>query len=581
MKKSYWYKATLALLVSIKTLDSSAQTIEKIIPITFSDYPSLKTGISLTAIGVGSDQNLRVYGNQFIPGKFKNTGNATKTSGISFFSGSDMNSGANLISERVLSTNLDSLSSQHFILNTTKNEATSFDVATVADIAAKELPNSFDVLSASQVEAQFPILNRKEVLERKFLGAKFKTEGKGAWGLKEPKAYPVIIYSTPGGENETMASVTNPFVQRGSPLMLTPQREKAMEVLNGYVPAYQTEVLTTSDRKIYNGILSQKNEDDKWFEYRHFAFVTFDEQGNLTKDTTSFDYIRRVFYSSVVRDFEGKEKGFVYFFGGMVALGGKKEKDPMENNFQIVYLGLDGKIKYKYTFQKGNPNNKLGLQPVYVIEKEGKLLVWNLMNEKLLSTGMNEILVFDDKAMTTKVENVPLTVPELDNVRKFASEQGYLKMLYDNGKVTIVKQAIAKKSREVRTAVGGMSTTEEYNEYGDLLFTTFQANDKYPVVQVVPLSPSLEPIKSVVIDEGTSFYSVVLTAGNQNIFVKYNQGVLQSTIINKVKENESPLYIPSLSMAKYNFSVDKVNKKAYFIYRTAIPHVAKIVKIAY
>lgn len=85
MKKNYWYKATLALLVSIQTFDSSAQTIEKIIPITFSDYPSLKTGISLTAIGVGSDQNLRVYGNQFIPGKFKNTGNATKTSGISFF----------------------------------------------------------------------------------------------------------------------------------------------------------------------------------------------------------------------------------------------------------------------------------------------------------------------------------------------------------------------------------------------------------------------------------------------------------------------------------------------------------------
>jgi hypothetical protein len=67
---------------------SYGQTIEKTSLISYSDFPFLKTPTSYLNFGLGSDKNLKLYGTQFIPGKFKSE-TTKKYKGPTFFSGGD------------------------------------------------------------------------------------------------------------------------------------------------------------------------------------------------------------------------------------------------------------------------------------------------------------------------------------------------------------------------------------------------------------------------------------------------------------------------------------------------------------
>jgi hypothetical protein len=117
----------------------------------------------------------------------------------------------------------------------------------------------------------------------------------------------------------------------------------------------------------------------------------------------------------------------------------------MENNHQIIYIGLDGKIIYKSTFQRGIPTNKAGLGPVMVIEKDGKLIVWNVRTDKITAKGTAEILEFDEKGeMSVKVENAEVQGDLYSFVGFGDVSQKTIKTLYDNGKVTLMRQKPVK-----------------------------------------------------------------------------------------------------------------------------------------
>ena len=578
---------------------SFSQTIEKTSLITYFDYPTLKTPTAYLTFGIGSDKNLKLYGSQFIPGKFRNAN--AKSKGLSFFSGGDMKDGTTAFFERSISPNLDSLDTQRFVIidDDGNMQTQKFEVATIADFMAKGLPKEIDAVSSSTVFNKFPILDYKsDNAPLQIIGADFRVEGKGIFGIKEPKAYPVLIYSRGldskiKAENEAQKSILKLGTAAATGEKLneeTPNKAQNMTILDGYVNFNESKpILMTKDQKTFNGILGQKVEDDKWSFYKYAAFVTFDDKGKIIqKDTVNFQYLRRTYYSSVVHDFEGKEKGFVHFFGGLATLGGKKEKDPQENNFQIIYLGLDGKIKYKNTFQRGIPTNKMGLSPIMVIEKEGNLLVWNMRVDKALSEYIPEVLVFDEKGgMTVKTENLNISDVSKKNGIKFQSLTEFgrmddqpLKKIYDNGKVTFVRQIKEKKTRSVPNSVGGTSQ-EEYYEYGNLITLSFEDNGKLPEGQVLPLSIELKPINNYILNEDNKNFTSLMTVGNNNLFVSYSDYLFKSIWINAVKEKEDPLLFPETNIMKNNYVVDKDNKKVYFLYRTPMRGVLKLLKIRY
>jgi hypothetical protein len=593
---------SLLLFSSISSL-SFTQTVEKTALITYYDYPYLQTVTSYNAIGIGANKDLKLYGSQFIPGKVKNA--AEKEKGFSTFSGNDMQKGANLYVERTLSTDLDSLGSRQMLVVAGEpgSQAMKFEVATVADLMSKGLPKDFDVTYSSKMYEVFPLMKSEESKEgRKLLGADFRVQGKGMFGIKEPKSYPVFIYSqaleTPSVAQEN-TKITASSLFKMKPLVNSgndksnedaPRKEQNMALLDGYIGVFESKpVLMTENQKIFNGVLGQKNEDDKWADYKNMAFVTFDDKGNiLQKDTVAFQYIRRTYYASVVKDFSGIEKGFVYFFGGLVTIGGKKEKDPMENNFQIVYLGLDGKIKYKSTFQRGIPTNKMGLSPVMVIEKEGKLVVWNIRSDKVLTESSAEILEFDEKGnMTVKVEKADIAASSKASGATLNAYSDFgrltekpIKAMYDNGKVTLVKQMKERKTKSVPNSVGGTSQ-EEYFEYGNIMLVTFENSDKFPEARMIPLETSFQPAENDIFDESEKHFNSIITAGNNNIFVNFKDYNVKTMWVNAVKEKETPLFIPPRSLMKYNYTIDKENKKVYFVYATPSKRNLKLIKLAY
>lgn len=569
MNSSFLQKASLVLVALLNIHFINAQSIEKTTTITLSNYPNLKTNQGVYSMNIDGEKKLRIYTSHFIPGKFKNS--TTSVGGFSVFSGKDMNSGASLVTNKAFSLNLDSLSSQQFLLSINNRDNYTFEVASPASMIDNKLPITFEGVPYEQAVKGNPILSSiKSQSEQRLIGARFNIETKGAFSIKDPKAYPVFVYAPANSNEESLENANK------STSSLSPQKEKNMELLKGYVKVPQTNIFSTDDNKTFSGVLGQMIEGDKWAEYKNFAFVTFDREGNIiAKDTTSFPYIRSVYYSSIVKDFEGKDKGFVYFFGGMAALGGKKEKDPVENNFQIVYVGLDGKIKFNYTFQKGNPNNKLGIRPIFVIEKDGKLLVWNLMTEKLLVSGSFEILSFDAKAVTTKVNNVTLTEPESQAILQFANNPRSLKMICSNGKASVIKQSLEKKTRPQTSPFGG-TINEDYYEFGDLYFATFQDNDKYPTVTSIKLQASASPVGLETVHQNNSEYSGIITTSKQNIFINYSQDTFQTKTI-----GDSQTVVPLVYNSRFNFTVDKDNRKIYFIYQTTVPHIAKLIKVGY
>jgi hypothetical protein len=580
---------------------SFAQTVEKTVLVTYYDYPKLPTATSFSAIGIGPDKNIKIYGSQFIPGRIKNA--AEKEKSFSMISGNDMRKGTNLFVERSLSPTLDSLGTQQTMIieGEPGNQISKYEIAGVADFMDSGLPKEFDITYTATAFDKFPILNpdgQKRV--QKLIGAVFKVEGKGIFGMKDPKSYPVFVYSQPLTKDVTstgaitnssvsgiLKSATNPLSNSNNSNEDAPRKEQNMVALDGYIPAFEAKpILTSSDQKIFNGILGQKNEDDKWAHYKNIAFVTFDNKGNiLQKDTVAFQYIRRTYHASVVQDFAGKEKGFVYFFGGLVTLGGKKEKDPMENNFQIVYLGLDGKIKFKHTFQRGIPTNKFGLSPVAVIEKDGKLIVWNVRTDKGLAESTPEILTFDEKGMTVKVEKADITKNadvSLNSYLDFSRiDEEPIKKMFDSGKVSLMKQLTDKKTRQVQTSVGS-TVSQEYLEYGDVMLLTFEDNDKFPHANLVKMgSSSVKPIDNTIIEEDANGFTSIMTSENINMYVSFKGYKLTTTWVNAHVEKGTKMLIPEANVMKNNFVVDKENKKIYFVYRFLNPRYIKLMKFAY
>lgn len=578
---------------------SFGQTIEKTSLISYNDFYFLKTPTSYLKFGIGSDKNLKLYGTQFIPGKFKNE-NAKKYKGPTFFSGGDMKDGTTVFFERNISPNLDSLGSQRFVLidDDGNMQAQKFEVATIADFMVKGLPKEIEVKNSYTIFSQFPILESKTDSEPlQIVGADLRAEGKGLFGNKEPKAFPVLIYS--GGlekkikaENEAQKTVLKLGTAAATGDELnedTPNKEENMKLLDGYIKISESKsIFMTKDAKIFNGILGQKIEDEKWSIYKNMAFVTFDDKGKiLQKDTIVFPYIRRMYHASIVRDFAGIEKGFVYLFGGMPTIGGKKEKDPIENNFQIVYLGLDGKTKYKRTFQRGIPTNKMGLSSIMVLEKDGKLLIWNMRSDKALTEYVPEILVFDEKGeMTIKAENLNLDDVTKKNTVSFQTLVEFskiinpIKTIYDNGKITIVGQLRERKTRSVPNSVGSTSL-EEYFEYGNLMSLSFEDNGKLPEGRMLSLPISLKPLDNYVLNEGDKNFNSFITIDNNNFYVSYTNYEFKSKWINAVQANEPALLFPQTTLMKNNFVVDKENKKAYFVYRTPIKDKLRLLKFSY
>ena len=222
-----------------------------------------------------------------------------------------------------------------------------------------------------------------------------------------------------------------------------------------------------------------------------------------------------------------------------------------------------------------------------VLEKDGKLLIWNMRSDKALTEYVPEILVFDEKGeMTIKAENLNLDDVTKKNTVSFQTLVEFskiinpIKTIYDNGKITIVGQLRERKTRSVPNSVGSTSL-EEYFEYGNLMSLSFEDNGKLPEGRMLSLPISLKPLDNYVLNEGDKNFNSFITIDNNNFYVSYTNYEFKSKWINAVQANEPALLFPQTTLMKNNFVVDKENKKAYFVYRTPIKDKLRLLKFSY
>jgi hypothetical protein len=113
------------------------------------------------------------------------------------------------------------------------------------------------------------------------------------------------------------------------------------------------------------------------------------------------------------------------------------------------------------------------------------------------------------------------------------------------------------------------------------MLVTFDGDSKYPTLNVVPLPISFEPLDNFILDESSNYFHSIVTAGNKNIFLNFNDYKVKTTVVNVDKEKEKPLLIPASPKSKNNFVVDKENKKAYFVYSGPSKNYLTLLKVGY
>ncbi len=70
--------------------------------------------------------------------------------------------------------------------------------------------------------------------------------------------------------------------------------------------------------------------------------ITINSKGEIiNEEPLNFEFIRQPDYSQVVTNSSGESKGILYVFGRQMAMGKKSLKDPIENRFNVVFIGLD------------------------------------------------------------------------------------------------------------------------------------------------------------------------------------------------------------------------------------------------
>ena len=302
--------------------------------------------------------------------------------------------------------------------------------------------------------------------------------------------------------------------------------------------------------------------------------MVFDKEGNIkAKTPVTFEYIRSVISADIVTDINGKVKGFLYIFGGQVALGQKKQKDPIENRFNLLYFDTQGNLKYKYDFTHGDDGNKQGVNPFLVLEKNGELHALSLnLNESF--KPVIETIVFDNsskKSVGQAISNEEFL--KKTGVNLLTVFDGKIETRFENNKIFFLStdKSLEPIIGDNSTSIKSRGVYQNYNllwldeNFNVLQTFKHQTEKSYnaPIAENLKFTPELN--------------QYLITQGNNNWILNSTPNKSDLVSINPL----SNVRVANPLNQGRNYLIDKSNSKIYFLFRAPGVNEATVALVSY
>lgn len=565
-----------------------AQKVEKVVTFPLSPYKKLPsratTAIPLGISADGSFTRLKVYGIQLIPAKIVATEQKAEEKetkkgilgGLSVFSGRNYSNGGNssattdpsvpLLFEHTLDASLNPVlppSEGGLYMGRGKLKKDVTYTYEIDDfIKLEELPRKtpivYNIEDLKAKDSLFAIVGVSQPV-----GYGVKSEGEGLMATKNLKTF---LYQY---DRVVMPDVNEFSIEQSEKPLA---KEKTAEQLKDLILSGGG-LLTAPDDNSYARMLSASYAKDSWDPFKFFHFVVFDKEGNIkAKTPITFEFIRSVIYSNEVKDMSGKVKGFLYILAGQVAIGQKKQKDPVENRFNLIYFDTQGNIKFKYDFTHGDEDNKRGISPLLVIEKNGELHVLSLNFNKLMKPVV-ETIVFDNTSKKSVGQSISndeflkktgvnlLTVFDGKIETKFENNKIFF-LTTDKGSEPVMGNNSSMKYRNVYQNFNVLWLDENFNV---LQTSNHKTQNSYDVPGAETLKDTPE-LKQYLITQGNSNWVLNITP-NKSDLVPINPPS-NVRVVNPLNQGK-------------NYLIDKSNSKIYFLYRAPKVNEATVAVVSY
>lgn len=568
-----------------------AQKVEKVITFPLSPYKKLPSrATSAIPLGISTDGSFtkfKVYGIQLIPAKIvaatqKTEEKETKKGllgGISVFSGKNPNNGGNsstsattnpsvpILFEHTLDASLNQVGSPlqgGFYMGRSKLEKNVTYTYEIDDvIKLEEIPRKTSVTySIDDLKIRDSLFANIGVGQP--IGYGIKSEGEGLMGTKNLRTFMYLE------ERMIMPDVNEFIVERvEKPLA----KEKSAEQLKDLILSGGG-ILRASDDNSFARMFSASYAKDSWDPFKFFHFVVFDKEGNIkAKTPVTFEYIRSVISADIVTDINGKVKGFLYIFGGQVALGQKKQKDPIENRFNLLYFDTQGNLKYKYDFTHGDDGNKQGVNPFLVLEKNGELHALSLnLNESF--KPVIETIVFDNsskKSVGQAISNEEFL--KKTGVNLLTVFDGKIETRFENNKIFFLStdKSLEPIIGDNSTSIKSRGVYQNYNllwldeNFNVLQTFKHQTEKSYnaPIAENLKFTPELN--------------QYLITQGNNNWILNSTPNKSDLVSINPL----SNVRVANPLNQGRNYLIDKSNSKIYFLFRAPGVNEATVALVSY
>jgi hypothetical protein len=557
-------KQTLILTLSLFAFTfCNAQKLLTVNDINLTEFEKLKTPVQLLNIKFNASNEVVLYSQQFVSGKFEaNDPNVKKKdSGFEVFSGKSGKSGVSFVSELVLDAN----HIDKFVPQKSRPDNLSIIKSKTGELLLPEPkkgdlkyifePSFFSDMTVKKGEIKTDVdeyakkkgiaFNIKRFTEGKIVGI-----GSGFLRDKNPKTRLDLTYVTYyPDKNSGLIFTSNPKTE-------SPNKD-ALESKLPYMTSSEHQLILNDN--VYQSIGVEKVEGDKWYGYRNFRLVTIDSAGKLlnTEDMT-MKYIRSVNTRLPIFQPDGKHWGSMTIFGKQLAFGNKDLKDPVDGNRNLFFTDINGKLWSKFDYQHAKG---AGFSPFNIIAATMK-------NDKILAINMNTIKltksVFEYMTMDKdgKVE-VTGTITDEDSKnatyignpksRSFNWGDYYTGFTDSKGNYFLIGQNVVRTQATVQTPASTL--------YQDIYVLELDADFKYKRHTVIGTAGSNLPLKLDFLEKMDDKYlivasnnrDIVLTIENEK--VKVEQGVMPNGYVKGIMADFTNHYV-----------YDKSKGLIYFIY---------------
>ncbi len=453
-----------------------------------------------------------------------------------------------LVTSNYFDQNLDGLKKkENVIINFPGNPSKKYEFQ---ESAGREVTNTYGVNTVGQFHSQNPAIG----------------------GEKSPFPFDLMQEGSGFGKTKNANLVLNKInytLTLVGPGMF--KKEETKELVNAAEWKAKTKNLYLNDNlklktklgdNSYIALVNRINPEDNYWTTKNFAFVIFDDAGNVIKThEINFEFLRKL--NSVVRVYDelGNQAGLLISFkNDSDMMGQNKKKDPVRNKFNLFYINNAGEIELKTDLIHGaNPEKDDYFVPTLVVlQKNGQLNIINNYTDYSLRKNVEypEKLIVDKSGKISSENLEPL----------IKAGKGLHPLNFSMTSPVYFQGAFYMANTQTRTALDGTITYVNSN------VCKINADFTNPEM-ILTLDKGLQKdiILSYIEKIDNKMYSVICYAEGNKVV---NLGDFKSLEI-KYPSN----FKPSKAYVMKNYVSDYEDKKLYFVLESKKAGNAKFVKV--